>query len=161
MRLPLLSLAAAAAVAAVALPAQAQQAPANSGPYFIMDLSEANLTLAAGGTRARSGSQAAVTISVLSAPSAVQDGIARLDMAYQFDCTGRRFRTPAAAAYGLDGGFMGAIEDEPEWEAVNMEATSATIMAYACDGTLPEGIEPLQGDINVLAQRYREIAAGE
>jgi len=160
MRLPLISLAA-VAVAAIALPAQAQQAPANSGPYFIMDLSEENLLLAAGGTRSRSGSQAAVTVSVLSAPGAVESGIARLDMGYQFDCAGRRFRTPDAAAYGLDGSFMGALNEEPEWEAVNMQATSATIMAYACDGTLPEGIEPIEGEINVLAERYREIAAGE
>jgi hypothetical protein len=161
MRLPLISLAAAAAVAAAAVPAQAQEAPANSGPYFIMDLSEANLTLAAGGTRTRSGSQANVTVSVLIAADAVEDGIARLDMAYQFDCSGRRFRTNAAAGYGLDGGFLGAINDEPTWEAVNMDATTAVIMAYACDQTLPEGIEPIQGDIDTLAERYREIAAGE
>lgn len=161
MRLPLLSLVAAVAVSAAALPAQAQDPVANSGPYFIMDLADENLILAAGGTRSRAGSQAKVTISVLSAPNAVQDGIARLDMAYEFDCSGRRFRTPSATAYDLNGGLMGSIADEPSWTDVNMTATSATIMAYACDSTLPEGVEPIQGDINVLAARYREIAAGE
>jgi hypothetical protein len=161
MRLPLISLVAAAAVAAVALPAQAQQAPANSGPYFIMDLSEANLTLAAGGTRTRSGAQANVTVSVLMAADAIQDGIARLDMAYRFDCSGRRFQTVGAAGYGLTGDFLGALDDETGWKAVSAGTTTETIMAYACDQTLPEGIEPIQGEINILAERYREIAAGE
>jgi hypothetical protein len=155
------ALLAGAALAAVALPVAAQDPLPNSGPYYIMDLSDENLILAAGGTRVRSGGQASVTVSVLAAPDAIQDGIARLDMAYAFNCSARQFRTPGAAAYDVNGGFMGAIEDDDDWTDVNMTATSATIMAYACDGTLPEGIEPIEGDINNLAVRYREIAAGE
>ncbi|HEV2082193.1 MAG TPA: hypothetical protein VGR32_07030 [Brevundimonas sp.] len=150
-----------AALAAVALPVMAQDPLPNSGPYYIMDVTEENIILAAGGTRARQGGEAAVTISVVSAADSVQDGIARLDMDYRFQCSQKTFKTPGASAYGLDGGFMGGIEDEQQWEAVNMTATSAVIMAYACDGTLPEGIEPIDGDINVIAERYREISAGE
>ncbi len=150
-----------AALAAVALPAAAQDPLPNAGPYYIMDVTEENVILAAGGTRVRQGGEASVTISVVSAADYVQDGIARLDMAYRFQCSQRRFKTPGAAAYDLNGGFMGAIDDDMEWEAVNMTATTATIMAYACDGTLPEGIEPIDGDINVIAERYREISAGE
>lgn len=155
------ALLAGAALAAVALPAAAQQAPANSGPYYIMDLSEQNIILAAGGSRARSGGEAGVTVSVISAADSVVDDIARLDMAYRFQCGRRMFKTTGAAAYGLDGGFMGAIDDDQDWEAVNMEATTAVIMNYACDASLPDGIEPIDGDINLLAERYREISAGE
>ncbi|WP_125255447.1 hypothetical protein [Brevundimonas fluminis] len=155
------ALLAGAALAAVALPVMAQDPLPNSGPYYIMDVTEENVILAAGGTRVRQGGEAGVTISVVSAADSVQDGIARLDMAYRFQCSQRTFKTPGASAYGLDGGFMGGIDDDQDWEAVNMTATSAVIMAYACDGTLAEGIEPIDGDINVIAERYREISAGE
>ena len=155
------ALLAAGALAAVALPAAAQDPLPNSGPYFIMDITEQNIILAAGGTRVRQGNEAAVTISVVSAADAVQDGIARLDMSYRFQCSQRTFKTPGASAYGLDGGFMGGIEDDQDWEAVNSGATSETILAYACDGTVPDGVEAMDADINVLAAKYREISAGE
>lgn len=154
------ALLAGAALATVALPALAQDPLPNTGPYFIMDVGEENVILAAGGTRVRQGGEAGVTISVISAANSVQDGIARLDMGYRFQCSQRNFKTPGASAYGMDGGFLGGVEDDQDWEAVNMTATSAVIMAYACDGTLPEGVEPINGDINVIAERYREISAG-
>ena len=150
-----------AALAAVALPAAAQDALPNSGPYYIMDIGEENIILAAGGTRARQGGEASVTISVISAADSVQDGIARLDMGYRFQCSQRTFKTPGASAYGLNGSHMGSINDDQEWTAVNMTATSATIMAYACDGTLPEGVEAIDSDINLIAEKYREISAAE
>ncbi len=155
------ALLAAGALAAVALPAAAQEAPANSGPYFIMDISDANVILAAGGSRARQGSIANVTVSVVSAPSAIQDGIARLDMAYSFQCGRNTFKTPGAAAYDVDGGFMGAVDDDQDWTAINPGAVSETIMQYACDGKLPDGVEAIDADIDEVAARYRELSAGE
>lgn len=143
---------------ALALPAaavQAQDAPPNVGPYIIMDASTDNLVLAASGTRNRSGAQASITVSVIAAAATREAGIARLDMAYLFDCTNSRFKTPAAAAYDLSGGFMGAIDDDGDWEAVNPEAPSAAIQRLACDNTVDEGIEPLE-DLNAISAVYQE-----
>lgn len=143
---------------ALALPAaavQAQEAPPNVGPYIIMDASTDSLILAASGTRQRSGAQASVTISVIASAATREAGIARLDMAYLFDCTTSRYKTPGAAAYDAAGGFMGAIEDDGDWEAVNPEAPSASMQRLACDNTVDEGIEPLE-DLNAISAVYQE-----
>lgn len=156
-----LSTAFAVATLAVALPAAAQQAPANSGPHYILVLSDTNLNTAAGGTRTRQGDEAAVTVSFIRKADSSQDGIARIDMAFRFRCSQRMVETPVAAAYGLDGGFRGAFETSEGWQPVELNGDNAIAMAYACDGTLPEGTAPLTGDINKVAADYRRWAAGD
>jgi hypothetical protein len=136
--------------------AQAQSAPPVSAPYYIIDAGENALAIASGGSVRKSGNIARITIVMGSHPDQVaESGIARLDMAYEFNCANSTYRTPGAAAYDVDGGFIGAIDDDEPWEAVAPDSNNATFKALACDGVIPEDSE-IDGDLTGVLAVYRE-----
>ena len=122
--------------------AQAHSAPPVSAPYYIIDADTNALALASGGSVRKSGNIASITIVMGSHPDQVaESGIARLDMAYEFNCANSTYRTPGAAAYDVNGGFMGAIDDDEPWEAVAPDSNNATFKGIACDGVIPDDSE--------------------
>ena len=122
--------------------AQAQSAPRFSAPYYIIDADTDALAIASGGSVRKSGNTASITIIMGSHPDQVaESGIARLDMAYEFNCANSTYRTPGAAAYDVNGGFMGAIDDDEPWEAVAPDSNNATFKGIACDGVIPDDSE--------------------
>lgn len=136
--------------------AQAQSAPPVSAPYYIIDASDDALAIASGGSVRKSGNIARITIVMGSHPDQVaESGIARLDMAYEFNCANSTYRTPGAAAYDVDGGFMGAIDDDEPWEAVAPDSNNSAFKALACDGVIPEDSE-IDGDLTGVLAVYRE-----
>lgn len=154
MRLAL-SLTAAATVFGGAA-AMAQTPPPVAPPYHLIDVSENNILIVAAGTVSKSRDIAGITVIVGSSPATLaQNNIARLDMGYQFNCRNSTYRTPVAAAYDASGGFMGAIDDDDDWEAVNPTAPSAVIMNLACNNVIPPDSE-VNGDPNAIIGVYRE-----
>ena len=136
--------------------AQAQSAPPVSAPYYIVDADTAALAIASGGSVRRSGNTASMTIVMGSHPDQVaESGIARLDMAYEFNCANSTYRTPGAAAYDVNGGFMGAIDDDEPWEAVARDSNNWTFKDIACNGVIPEDSE-VDGDLTGIIAVYRE-----
>ncbi len=136
--------------------AQAQSAPPVSAPYYIIDADTNALAIASGGSVRKTGNIARITIVMGSHPDQVaESGIARLDMAYEFNCANSTYRTPGAAAYDVDGGFMGAIDDDEPWEAVAPDSNNSTFKALACDGVIPEDSE-VDGDLTGIIAVYRE-----
>lgn len=136
--------------------AEAQSAPRFSAPYYIIDADENALAIASGGSVRKSGNIASMTVIMGSHPDQVaQSGIARLDMAYEFNCSNSTYRTPAAAAYDVDGDFMGAIDDDSPWEAVAPNSNNWTFKSIACDGTIPADSE-VDGDLTTILAIYRE-----
>ncbi len=138
---------------------RAQEAPAVSGPYYLIDITREALIIAAGGTVQKSGNIASVTVVTGSSPETLaQTGFGRLDMRYQFDCRNSTFKTPSFAGYGAGGELMGALTDDADWEAVNPEAPSAIVMALACNGTIPAD-SLLEGDVQTIVTQYRAFIA--
>ncbi|MFW2341379.1 surface-adhesin E family protein [Brevundimonas sp.] len=136
--------------------AQAQSAPPVSAPYYIVDADTAALALASGGSVRKSGNTASITIVMGSHPDQVaQSGIARLDMAYEFNCANSTYRTPGAAAYDVNGDFMGAIDDDSPWEAVARDSNNWTFKDIACNGIIPEDSEVGDNLTDIIAV-YRE-----
>lgn len=136
--------------------AEAQSAPRFSAPYYIVNADENALAIASGGSVRKSGNIASMTVIMGSHPNQVADsGIARLDMAYEFNCSNSTYRTPAAAAYDVDGDFMGAIDDDSPWEAVARDSTNSIFRGIACDGIVPEDSE-VDGDLTTMLAVYRE-----
>ncbi|MBU2168856.1 MAG: hypothetical protein KKF88_13600 [Alphaproteobacteria bacterium] len=136
--------------------AQAQSAPPVSAPYYIIDADTNALAIASGGSVRRSGNTASITIVMGSHPDQVaESGIARLDMAYEFNCANSTYRTPGAAAYDVNGGFMGAIDDNEPWEAVARDSNNWTFKDIACNGVIPEDSE-VDGDLTGIIAVYRE-----
>ena len=141
--------------------AQAQEAPAFSGPYHLIDITRDSVIFTATGSVQKSGNIASVTVITGSNPATLAEtGFARLDMRYQFDCRNATYKTPAIAAYGADGSLVGALADDQDWEAVNPEASSAVIMALACNGTIPADSD-LTGEPNSIIAQYREFISAE
>lgn len=136
--------------------AHAQSAPPASAPYYIVDANDDALTIASGGSVRKSGNMASITIIMGANPDELaKSGIARLDMAYEFNCSNSTYRTPGAAGYDVSGGFMGAIDDDSPWEAVAENSNNATFMGIACNGVIPEDSE-VGGDPNDVIAVYRE-----
>jgi hypothetical protein len=136
--------------------AQAQSAPPVSAPYYIVDADTAALAIASGGSVRRSGNTASMTIVMGSHPDQVaESGIARLDMAYEFNCANLTYRTPGAAAYDVKGDFMGAIDDDSPWEPVARDSNNWTFKGIACDGVIPEDSE-IDGDLTGIIAVYRD-----
>ncbi len=136
--------------------AQAQSAPPVSAPYYIIDADTDALVLGSGGSIRKSGNTASITIVMGSHPDQVaESGIARLDMAYEFNCANSTYRTPGAAAYDVNGDFMGAIDDDTPWEAVAPDSNNWTFKGIACDGVIPEDSE-VDGDLTGIIAVYRE-----
>lgn len=136
--------------------AQAQSAPRFSAPYYIVDADENALAIASGGSVRKSGNTASITIIMGSHPNQVaESGIARLDMAYEFNCSNSTYRTPGAAAYDVNGGFMGAIDDDSPWEPVARDSNNWTFKGIACDGVIPPDSE-VDGDLTGIIAVYRE-----
>ena len=132
--------------------AHAQSAPSFSAPYYVVDASEDALTLASGGSVRKSGNMASITIIMGSHPNALaESGIARMDMVYEFNCSNSTFRTPRAAGYDVNGGFMGAIDDDKPWEAVTQNTNNAIFMGIACNGVIPEDSEVDMAPNDVIA----------
>lgn len=149
----------AAAVAATmtlgAVAARAQEAPAVTGPYYLIDITREALIFAAGGTVQKSGDIAHVTVIIGSSPDALAEtGFGRLDMRYQFNCRNSTYKTPSFAGYGGGGELMGALTDDSDWEAVNPEAPSALVMDLACNGNMPAD-RVLEGDVQMIVTEYR------
>jgi len=84
-----------------------------------------------------------------------ESGIARLDMAYEFNCANSTYRTPGAAAYDINGDFMGAIDDDSPWEPVAPSSNNSTFKGIACDGVIPEDSEVGDNLTDIIAV-YRE-----
>ena len=158
MRLALTLAAAAVAATTLGVSApRAQEAPAVDGPYYLIDVTRDSLMVAAGGTVRKSGSIASITMVMGSPPAMLAaSGIARMDMNYQFNCRSSTYRTDVAAAYGADGRLLGVIDNATDWEAVNLSASAGTMMALACDGTIPDDSE-LEGDPNTIVAGYRDF----
>ncbi|MBU2168857.1 MAG: hypothetical protein KKF88_13605 [Alphaproteobacteria bacterium] len=158
MRLAVTLATAALAAATVGVSApRAQEAPVVSGPYYLIDITRDALIVAAGGTVEKSGNMASVTVITGSSPETLAEtGFGRLDMRYQFNCRNATYRTPSFAGYGAGGDLMGALTDDADWEAVNPDAPSATIMALACNGTIPAD-SLLEGDVQAIVTQYREF----
>ncbi|MEH6698904.1 MAG: surface-adhesin E family protein [Brevundimonas sp.] len=136
--------------------AQAQSAPPASAPYYIVDAGDSALAIASGGSLRKSGNIASMTVVMGAHPDQVaESGIARLDMAYEFNCANSTYRTPGAAAYDVDGGFMGAIDDDEPWQPVAPDSNNATFKAIACDGVIPEDSEVGDNLTDIIAV-YRE-----
>jgi hypothetical protein len=136
--------------------AQAQSAPPVSAPYYIVDADTAALAIASGGSVRRSGNTASMTIVRGWHPDQVaESGIARLDMAYEFNCANSTYRTPGAAAYDVNGDFMGAIDDDSPWEPVARARNNWTFKGIACDGVIPEDSE-IDGDLTGIIAVYRD-----
>jgi len=157
MRLALTLATAAVAAATLGLSsAQAQDAPAFTGPYHLISFGRDALVFTATGTVQKSGNMASVTVITGSNPSTLAEtGFARLDMRYQFNCRDATYKTPVFAAYNADGGLVGALDDDKDWEAVNPEAASAIIMELACNGTIPADSE-LNSDPDTIVAIYRD-----
>lgn len=162
MRISMMAAACAALAMTVAGAAAAQTPPANTGPYYIADGGAENAFIIAGGTRARRGDIGMVTAVVLisEAAQAESSGIARLDMAYEFQCSTNRLRNTSSGFYRPDGSLVEVLVNEPEWEPVAAGATSETMKRYACDGTLPEDAEPF-ADLGIVTQAYLSWAADQ
>ncbi len=158
MRLAVTLATAAAVVATLGVSAaHAQQAPASSGPYNLISVSRDSLVFTATGTVQKTGSIASVTVITGSNPETLAEtGFARLDMRYNFNCSNSTYRTTSIAAYGADGALLGALDDDQAWEAVNPQASSADIMALACNGTLPADSD-LTGEPNAIIAQYRDF----
>lgn len=136
--------------------AQAQSAPPVSAPYYIIDADTTALAIASGGSVRKTGNTARITIVMGSHPDQVaESGIARLDMAYEFNCSNSTYRTPGAAAYDVNGGFMGAIDDDEPWEPVARDSNNWTFKGIACDGNIPADSE-VDGDLTTILAIYRE-----
>jgi hypothetical protein len=136
--------------------AQAQSAPRFSAPYYIVDADADALAIASGGSVRKSGNIASITIVMGSHPDQVaESGIARLDMAYEFNCANSTYRTPGAAAYDVNGDFMGAIDDDEPWQAVAPNSNNWTFKSIACDGLIPDDSE-VDGDLTGIIAVYRE-----
>lgn len=136
--------------------AHAQSAPPVSAPYYIIDADTAALAIASGGSVRKSGNTASITIVMGSHPDQLaQSGIARLDMAYVFNCANSTYRTPGAAAYDADGDFMGAIDDDSPWTPVARDSNNWTFKGIACDGAIPADSE-IDGDLTGVIAVYRE-----
>lgn len=157
MRLALALAAGTLAAATLGLSAaQAQSAPPVSAPYYIVDADTNALAIASGGSVRRSGNTASITIVMGSHPDQVaESGIARLDMAYEFNCANSTYRTPAAGAYDVNGGFMGAIDDDSPWEPVAPDSNNWTFKDIACNGVIPEDSEVGDNLTGIIAV-YRE-----
>lgn len=156
----LAAVAVAAATVAVALPAAAQQVP-NTGPYYPVDGNADQIIIVAGGTRARTGAVGKVTVigAYSDAAQANTGGLARLDMAYEFQCNNRLYRSVQASAYDAQGGFMGGVDDAMEWEETAVDSPNELIRTFACDGTppTPEGTATL----DEMMTFYRGWLAGQ
>jgi len=162
MRLAVILTAAALAAASLGVSsAKAQNAPAFTGPYNLIDITRESLLFTATGTVEKSGNIASVTVITGSNPATLAEtGFARLDMRYQFDCRNSTYKTPVFAGYGADGALVGALTDDQDWAAVNPEAASAVIMALACNGTIPDD-SALTGDPDTIIAQYRDFIADQ
>ena len=60
-----------------------------------------------------------------------------------------------AAAYDVNGGFMGAIDDDSPWEPVARDSNNWTFKGIACDGVIPPDSE-VDGDLTGIIAVYRE-----
>ncbi|MDZ4364213.1 hypothetical protein [Brevundimonas sp.] len=160
MRISMMAAAGAVLAMTVAGAAAAQTPPANAGPYYIVDGGADNAFLIAGGTRGRRGDIGTVTAVVLISEAKQEEniGVARLDMAYEFQCGPNRLRNTSSGFYRADGSLIEVLVNEPEWEAVSSGATSETMKRYACDGTLPADAEPYD-DLGSITQVYLTWAA--
>lgn len=157
MRLALCSAAGALMAAAIGVSAaQAQSAPPVAPPYYIIDAGQQALAIAAGGTVRKSGNTATITIVMGSHPAQLAEmGIARMDMVYEYNCRNSTYKTPVAAAYDERGGFLGAIDDDSDWEAVSRDSNNSVFMSIACNGHVPPDSE-VNGDLNEIIGVYRE-----
>jgi len=155
MRISMMAAAGAALAMTVAGAAAAQTPPANTGPYYTVNAGAKNAFLIAGGTRTRRGDIGTVTAVVLISEAGQQEnvGVARLDMAYEFQCGPNRLRNTSSGFYRPDGSLIEVLVYQAEWEAVSAGATSETIKRYACDGTLPDDADPYD-DLGFITQAY-------
>ena len=122
--------------------AQAQSVPPVGAPYYIVDAGENALAMASGGSVRKSGNIASITIVMGSHPDqmAAAGGIARMDMAYEFNCANSTYRTPGAAAYDVNGDLMDTLADDSPWEPVAPDSNNWTFKGIACDGTYPADV---------------------
>jgi len=137
--------------------AHAQSAPPVGAPYYIVDAGESALAMASGGSIRKSGNIATITVVMGSHPDQMANagGIARMDMAYEFNCANSTYRTPVAAAYDADGDLMDTLADDSPWEAVAPDSNNWMFKRIACDGIYPDDVyegEDLAGVIAI----YRE-----
>lgn len=154
MRLAL-SIAVGALAAASASAALAQTPPPVAPPYHVIDAGEQALAIAAGGTVRKSGDTASITVIMGSHPTQeAESGIARMDMAYVYNCRNSTYRTPVAAAYDKSGALIGAIDDDSDWEAVAPDSNNSVFQAMACNGHIPEDAV-IDGDLNEIIGVYR------
>lgn len=148
-------LVAAVAVGAVpAHPASAQDPVAMGGPYVLISSSPERRVVVAGGTRARRGGEASITVSMIVAQAYLADQMSRIDMAHRFDCANARYKIVASTAYNVRGAVLQNWTGDEGWKAVDPTGPGGKMMRYACDGTVPPGPAPWTGDIAGLTAEY-------
>ncbi len=144
----------AAAALAFAFPAAAQTPPAFTGPYYIVDANGAAASLIAGGTRARRGDIATVTVVVLISPATREEagGAARMDMAYEFQCGPNNLRNPLASFYLANGSLLQSIDtSDAAWEPVSPGAASEIMKNFACTGATPPDAIPIDNLAEIVS----------
>lgn len=89
-----------------------------------------------------------------------QSGVARQDLAYEFNCSNSTYRTRGVAGYDVYGFFMAATDHDSPWEAVARDGDNWTFRGIACDGTIPEdgGVDR---DLDDIIAIYRVEAEEE
>jgi hypothetical protein len=70
------------------------------------------------------------------------------------------FNLTAPATYDVSGTVVQVFGPSGDWLAVTAGSRLDNMMNFACDGTVPDGVTPINSNINSLAARFREIRAG-
>jgi len=135
--------------------ATAQSIP-STGPYYVIEGDLNKAFIMALGTRDRLGEEASLSVIVLLSDAAQADsnGVARLDMAYEFRCDENTLRNTRSAFFRPDGSLIQTLVNVAEWEGISAGAMSEKMRDYACEGTLPGDEAPVES-LGVLTDIYR------
>lgn len=155
MRILAMAATIAALVLAMGGTATAQAVP-STGPYYVIEGDLNKAFVMALGTRDRLGEEANLTVVVLLSDAAQADsnGVARLDMAYEFRCDENTLRNTRSAFFRPDGSLIQTLVNVAEWEGISAGAMSEKMRDYACEGTRPGDETPVE-NLGVLTDIYK------
>lgn len=129
-------------IAATGVWAQTTPAPADAGPYLVLETSPDVLSILATGSRTRTGDEATLTWILLKNPPAAS-GAARTDIGVLVDCGRKAMQQRVFAVRTLDGALMQTGQNpKPEWMALGGGHSDRTILTLACEGTVSAATHP-------------------
>lgn len=156
-----LRLLSAVAVMAFAAPAMAQDPVPVAGPYYIVSADTGTAMLVAGGTRARRGDVATISVAVLLSPEtqAGLSGVTRMYMGYEFQCRANQLRSRVTSFISADGSVFQTLTDEDDWETVGVNAPSEQVRDMACENRAPANEAGPQDDLRAVEAIYYQWVA--